>query len=216
MRPSRESGFSLIEVLVAVAVFATVSAISVGLLAGALRSKEQGEAALERLAAVQRASALLREDIGQLLPRASRTQEGLTDARIFAADIQGAEQIRRAGEGREILVLTRTGWANPGAAQPRSTIQRVVWLLEDGALYREVSAYPDASAGLEPRRQLIMAGLDDVSLDVLSAGRWSSQARILAGADQAPVLPEAVRLRYELAGLGRIEHVALSPSAEMR
>ena len=212
----REAGFSLIEVLVAVAVFAAVSAISVGLLAGALRSKGQGEAALERLAAVQRASALLREDIGQFTPRTARSEEGLVDPRLFAADIDGTEPVRRAGDAREILVLTRTGWANPGGVQPRSTLQRVAWILEHDALYREVRAYPDAAPGLEPRRQLIIEGLSTVSLDVLSAGGWSPRARLIAGAETVMTPPDAVRLRYELAGLGAIEHVALSPSAEAR
>jgi general secretion pathway protein J len=212
----REAGFSLVEVLAAVAVFAAVSAISVGLLAGALRSKEQGEAALERLAAVQRASALLREDIGQITPRSARTEEGLIDPRLFAADIEGTEQVRRAGAGREILVLTRTGWANPGAVQPRSTLQRVAWILQDGALYREVRAYPDAAPGLDPRRQLILDGLGDVRLDMLAGGSWITRARIIADGEAAMTPPEAVRLRYELAGLGAIEHVALSPSAEAR
>lgn len=212
----RQAGFSLIEVLVAVAVFAAVSAISVGLLAGALRSKAQGEAALERLAAVQRAGALLREDIGQIVPRTARTEDGLVDPRVFAADIDGTEQVRRAGDGREILVLTRTGWANPGGVQPRSTLQRVTWILEDGALYRQVRAYPDAAPGLEPRRQLIVAGLSEVRLDMLVAGRWTARARLLADGEAAVAPPEAVRLGYALAGLGSIEHVALSPSAEAR
>jgi general secretion pathway protein J len=212
----REAGFSLIEVLVAVMVFATVSAISVGLLAGALRSKDQGEAALERLAAVQRVSALLREDIGQMTVRAARTQEGLTDPRIFAADIEGTQAVRRLREGREILVLTRTGWANPGGVQPRSTLQRVAWVLQDGALYREVRAYPDAAPGLEPRRQLMIDGISEVGLDVLTAGGWAARASLAAEADAAVILPDAVRLRYALAGLGVMEHVVLSPAAEAR
>ena len=211
-----EAGFSLIEVLVAVAVFAAVSAISVALLAGALRSKEQGEAALERLAAVQRTAALLRDDIGQITARSARTAEGLTDPRLFAADVDGTEPVRAAGRGREILVLTRTGWANPGAVQPRSTLQRVAWILEDGALYREVRAYPDAAPGLEPRRQRLIDGLSQVRLDVLAGGAWANQARILADGEAIITPPEAVRLRYELAGLGGLEHVVLSPSAEAR
>ena len=212
----REAGFSLIEVLVAVAVFAAVSAISVGLLAGALRSKEQGEAALERLAAVQRAGALLREDIGQIVPRSARTEEGLVDPRLFAADIDGTEQVRRAGAGREILVLTRTGWTNPGGVQPRSTLQRVTWVLEEDALYREVRAYPDAAPGLEPRRQRLVEGLSEVRLDMLVGGSWTGRARVLADGEAAMSPPDAVRLGYQISGLGRVEHVVLSPAAQAR
>jgi general secretion pathway protein J len=214
MTPRSEDGFSLIEVLVAVAVFAVVSSISVGLLAGALRSKEQGEAALERLASVQRASALLREDIGQLVLRPARDGQGLVDPRVFAIDVEGTELVRTAGGAREIIVLTRTGWANPGSVQPRSTLQRVAWVLEGDALYREARAYPDASGDADPRRQLIIQGLSAVRLDVLAGGVWTNLARMTPGGEAAASPPEAVRLRYDLAGFGAIEHVALSPSAQ--
>lgn len=213
MSARAEAGFTLIEVLVAVAVFAAVSAISVGLLAGALRSKEQGEAALEQLAAVQRTASMLRDDVGQLVPRPARESEGLRDPRIFAADSRGTQDVRRAGEAREILVFTRTGWANPGALQPRSTLQRVAWVLEEGTLYREVRAYPDAAPGLQPRRQRLIEGLDAVSLDLLTGGGWVGAARLTSREEMRASLPDAVRLRYELAGLGVIEHVVLSPAA---
>lgn len=216
MTGSREGGFSLIEVLVAVAVFAAVSAVAVGLLAGALRAKAQSEAALERLAAVQRTAALLRQDVGQIAPRSARTEEGLIDARIFAADINGTEPVRRAGESREILVLTRTGWANPGALQPRSTLQRVAWVLEDDALYREVRAYPDAAPGPAPRRQRLIGPLDQVRLEVMAGGVWVNSARIVSDGEAAVAPPEAVRLRYEIEGVGPVEHVVLSPSARAR
>ena len=213
----RESGFSLIEVLVAVTVFAAVSAISVAMLAGALRSKQAGEAALERLASVQRTAALLREDVGQIVLRPVRGPEGLPDARVFAADVDGTELVRsRLAGPREILVLTRTGWANPGGAQPRSTLQRVAWILEDGALYREVRAYPDAAQATPVRRQLLIDGVESVSLDLLAGGSWFNTARITPADGGGARPPEAVRLRYGLAGLGDLEIVALSPTAEAR
>ena len=45
----RQAGFTLLEVLAAVAVFAVVSAVSVGLLTTALRGQEQTRAALSRI-----------------------------------------------------------------------------------------------------------------------------------------------------------------------
>ena len=77
-------------------------------------------------------------------------------------------------------------------------------------------AYPDAAPGLEPRRQRLIDGLSQVRLDVLAGGAWANQARILADGEAIITPPEAVRLRYELAGLGGLEHVVLSPSAEAR
>lgn len=212
-----QSGFSLIEVLVAVTVFATVSAISVAMLSGALRAKSQSEAALEQLAAVQRVSALLRDDIGQLVLRPARQSEGLFEPRVFAASSEGTEAVRaRAGGARQILVLTRTGWSNPGALQPRSTLQRVSWVLDDGGLYREVLAYPDAATASEPRRQLLIDNIDEVELDLIRSGSWFNTVLIGTDGENAVALPDAVRLRYRLAGMGVMEHVALSPAAEAR
>lgn len=211
----QERGFSLVEVLAATAVFALVSALSVGLLMGALRTEEQGEAVLSDLSDVHRIATLLREDIGQITPRPVRTAEGLDDPRVFAADIEGTERVRaRAGGPREILVLTRTGWANPGWLQPRSGLQRVAWVLEEDRLYRSVWAYPDAAPDTEPRRQLLADEVSAVELDILQDGVWVNTARVLATSEGMIAPPDAIRLRYVLPGLGSLEHVVLSPAAE--
>ena len=76
MKRRHEAGFTLVEVMAAVMVFALISAISVGLLTTALRSKETSEAVMADLAAVQRIQALLSEDIGQMVMRPVRDEDG--------------------------------------------------------------------------------------------------------------------------------------------
>ena len=88
------------------------------------------------------------------------------------------------------------------------------WELEGDRLYRVVWAYPDAAVDSAPRRQLLAEGLTDVGLEVLQAGVWLEAALVIAGGEGVFSPPDAVRLSYELPGLGRIEHVALSPAAE--
>jgi general secretion pathway protein J len=211
---AREDGFTLLEVLAAVAVFALVSAISVGFLTTALRGKEQTEAALARLETAQRVSAVLTADLGQVVMRPVRGEDGLEDPRVFAADARGTELVRSGVDGmREVLVFTRTGWANPGALQPRSTLQRVAWLYDGESLWREARAYPDAARGGEPRRRLMAQGVSDLEVEVFQGAGWSAQVRLSASADGAPPPPAAVRLRYQLAGVGALEHVALTPGA---
>lgn len=216
-RRDRQAGFSLVEILVAISVFAAISAISVALLGGALRAQDASETALGELAQINRVGALLREDIGQIVMRPARGPDGLEDDRVFALDVEGTERVRgRAGVPREILVLTRTGWANPGGLQPRSTLQRVVWVLEDGDLYRVAYAYPDAALEGMPRRQLIARGLSDVRIEALAAGAWNTRVRMSPSSEGSPAPPAAVRLSYLAPGLGAIEHVVLSPSADPR
>ena len=216
--PSSEAGFSLIEVLAAVTVFALISVLRIGLLTTALRGKEASEDALDGLAAVQRINALLRDDVGQMVMRSVRREDGLQDPRVFALDVDGADPLTpsREDEPREVLVLTRTGWANPGGLQPRSGLQRVAWIYDGQDLYRETGPYPDPASGLRPTRQLIAEGVSDLELEALIGGQWSSVvlARTSADGEARSAPPRAVRVRYQHVSLGRMEHLLLSSNAE--
>lgn len=219
MTGRREAGFTLVEMMAAILVFALISAISVGMLTTALRSKETSEAVMSDLAAVQRIHALLSEDIGQMVMRPVRDADGLTDLRVFALDVRGADPLNpaREDEPREILVLTRTGWANPGGVQPRSGLQRVAWIYDGERLWREASLYPDQAQGSAPVRQMIAEGVEDLQVEALMTGVWTGVVELRpsqngALADQAP---RAVRLSYTQALLGELEHIALSPTAEV-
>ena len=205
----REAGFSLIEVLAAVAVFALVSAIPVGMLGAALRGLEQAERALDRLGSAQRIAALLKSDVGQAVPRSARRIDGVEDPRLFAGAARGVDAMPGLSDAREILVLTRTGWTNPGGAQPRSGLQRVAWLYDGERLWRETAAYPDAAPGAEPVRQLVAEGVRDVELGFLSGSVWLDEAAVSTRGQGAPRLPDAVRIRYALDGIGTMEHVVL-------
>jgi len=219
MTGRREAGFTLVEMMAAVLVFALISTLSVGMLTTALRSKETSEAVMAELAAVQRVQALLNEDIGQIVMRPVRDEDGLTDPRVFALDVQGADPLNpaREGEPREILVLTRTGWANPGGLQPRSGLQRVAWIYDGDRLWREASLYPDLAQGAAPVRQMIAQGILNLHAEALMTGVWTGVVELRPGrnGEASGEPPRAVRLTYTQSLLGEMEHVALSPTAEV-
>ncbi|WP_019960060.1 type II secretion system minor pseudopilin GspJ [Woodsholea maritima] len=208
----REAGFSLIEVLAAVFVFGLVSAMSVALLTQALRAKEVQEGVQGEMAQVQALRLLLREDMGQVVLRPYRASDGRFASAVFVGDIRGVDPARRArvNEAVEILTFTRGGWSNPGAIQPRSSLQRVSYLLDGDTLYRQAWLYPDVTPEAEPVRMVVLEGLEDLELEFLYANRWQDQAEILAlgGTGQVSSSPPlAVRLRYTLPGLGAMEHI---------
>ena len=210
---TRDAGFSLIEVLAATAVFAIISAISVAFLSQALRAKSQTEAVMSELAEAQRIGALLRADIGQTVMRPARSSDGTRDPRVFAGSVEGAELVRSSGFGeREVLVLTRSGWANPGQIQPRSTLQKVVWTYDGQTLWREATGYPDEVLETARTRQALASGVEDLELAFLQGAQWVDEIRLSAGTEGVPRAPDAVRLRYRLAGLGQMEHIVLSPA----
>lgn len=207
-----EAGFSLIEVLAAVFVFGLVSAMSVALLTQALRAKEVQEGVQSEMAQVQALRQLMREDMGQVVVRPYRAADGSFASAIFVGNIRGVDQARRtrANEAVEILTFTRGGWSNPGAIQPRSSLQRVSYLLDGNTLYRQAWLYPDITPEAEPVRMVVLEGLENFELEFLYSNRWQDQAEVLALGVNGQVNagpPRAVRLRYTLPGLGAMEHV---------
>ena len=205
-----ESGFSLIEVLVSVFVFAVIGAISVALMSSSLSAQAVNREALDRTAQLDRLRTLLREDAGQIVLRPVRAADGAPERAVFAADDDGVRQTGNlARDERVLLVLTRRGRANPGLLRARSSLMRVEYLVRADTLVRRVRAYPDATARTQDSEVVLVSDVSDVELDVLQGSAWSRRLRLTAAGEAG--LPGAIRLRYDWAGMGAMEHVVLTP-----
>jgi len=118
-------GFTLIEVLVALAVFAIMSALAYGTLNQTLISADILSARMDRLQAIQRTIRQVDQDLMQLAPRPIRDELG-----------DGYSPALRTGiQTGFALELTRGGWTNP-IALPRGTLQRAAYRLEDDKFVR--------------------------------------------------------------------------------
>ena len=122
----RTRGFTLVEVLVAIFVFAIVSAIAMGGYNELVKQSGIVADGAGRTRAVQSAVQRLSLDFSSLEPRPVR--EPLGDS------VQPA--LRADARSEQLAELTHSGWSNP-AGVPRSTLQRVSYRLEDKKLLRE-------------------------------------------------------------------------------
>lgn len=185
-------GFTLLELLVAVAIFAVLAAMSYGGLNATLKTSERAQERAERLKDLQLTMAWMERDIGQYVDRTSRDEYG--DPR---------PPLEIAGPEGGIFSLTRGGWRNP-ANQVRSTLQRVSYGLQDGRIervsWREVDRPP---GDLGQRGELLdrVAALDIRVLD--SAGEWH-QAWPPLSATGANVIPAAIEISLDLEDMGVI------------
>jgi general secretion pathway protein J len=69
--------------------------------------------------------------------------------------------------------LTRDGWNNPAGLQ-RSTQQRSAYRIEDGELVRYHWLVLDRTLANEPRRVVLLDGVESLSFQFLTAaGEWS-------------------------------------------
>lgn len=119
----RQRGFTLLELIVVLLVFAVMSVMAYGGLRSVLTARVDVEAAMDRTARYQRTFRKVRDDLQQV--RARPVRDGFGDLQPALLSV--------GGDG---LLFTRGGWRNPLLA-PRASLERVRYRLADRTLYRD-------------------------------------------------------------------------------
>ncbi|HXH03415.1 MAG TPA: type II secretion system minor pseudopilin GspJ [Candidatus Competibacteraceae bacterium] len=195
------AGFTLLELLVALAVFAVVAVAAYGGLDSVLVSRAAAEAESARLARVQMALYWLEQDLAQAVPRPIRDDYGQPQPALASDPLQP-----------EFLLLTRTGWSNP-LGRPRADLQRVGYRLQEGRLYRRYWLTLDRGVYAEPRETLLLENVREVRLRFLDQeGRWQERWPPAGGHDDdtLPLLPPALELTLILADWGEIPRLLIT------
>jgi len=204
MSSDRRAGFTLIEILLALAVLSMLAIAGLGLLLSALDSREAAATANDRLTQLQHARSILREDIAQLRLRPARDGDGFVRPWQFLGN-------PRPAAGEPLMAFLRGGWRNPRMAEPRSELVYVEYRFEGDHLLRSVVPRPDPTRATPSVEQRLLDGVGDLKLSYLSNGGWRPGWRVPA--DQAGQLPDAIALEAELTGFGRLRQIFLAPGA---
>jgi general secretion pathway protein J len=180
-----ERGFTLIELLVALTIFAMLAGAGVLLLGNSVSAQAQVKLRLDALAAIQRAGGALGSDLGQAVPRISRTETGTLAPAFWS---------HRDGEATPALQFVRAGWDNLGDL-PRPSLQKVEYWVRQGRLERRTYAQVDGSAGDDPA--VLLERVEDVTLRFRDArGDWRDDWT----PSQPDLLPRAVEMRVTQTG----------------
>lgn len=163
---STQRGFTLVEVLVAVAIFAFIGVLAYGGYSNSARQAEIARGQMKRLEQLQTTVRLFTQDFVQLAPRPVRDVLGQSLLPALSAD-------RRAAE--VLVVLTRAGWSNPAGLQ-RSTLQRVQYVLEEKTLRREHWPVLDVTLADEPMKRELITGVEEIRLRFMDGAKaWHEQ-----------------------------------------
>ncbi len=177
MSQQRVKGFTLLEMLLALAVFAALSISAFQVLQGGIRAHELSQDKVRRMAELQRAGSQMERDFTQMIPRHCRGNDGLLLAapHLLNSDDWG-------------ISFTRNGWLNPAGMLPRSELQWVGYRVQQQKLERLSYFHVDHPSGFSPDVRVMLDGVHAFRLRFFVNGSWQ------ASWDSTGILPQAVEV----------------------
>jgi general secretion pathway protein J len=203
----RQHGFTLLELIVSIAIFTIVGALAMGGYNQLVKQSGIAQEKMQRVRKVQAAVLKMSQDLEQLEPRPVRQPLGSATLPALLAD----------NRNQVLMEFTRAGWSNSAGVQ-RSTLQRVDYRLQDKKLYRDYYTVLDRTLANEPVSAEILDKVHAVTLRFMDQTRtWQSQWPPLSGTGAQPgpaaarARPFAVEITVELEDWGKIVRVVELP-----
>ncbi|MCW7551754.1 type II secretion system minor pseudopilin GspJ [Endozoicomonas gorgoniicola] len=203
MKQSR--GFTLIELMIAILIFAMISTAAYKLFDSVSRAQQVTDGILDRLDGLQRTMVVIEKDLFQIAPRPVRDEFGDRRKAMLAP-----------GKNGELLEFTRFGWRNP-IQEIRSNMQRVAYSLEEDELVRYYWLMLDRAADPVVVRQVLMSDVTGARLKFMDEKkRWqhswppknqgqqqvaqtaaTAAGKVRGGAEERPQIPHAIELTLQ-------------------
>lgn len=158
---NNQRGFTLIEILVAMAIFTVIGLASTGVLTSVINSDQLSSERFAKLEELQRAMLTIERDILQIVPRKLRVNGEAT-----GLVISGGEDI--LSSDADGLGFVRAGWHNPQMLLPRSTLQAIGYRIQEQQLQRLYGNYVDNVIGYEPKVKVLLSDIEDFRVSFLT------------------------------------------------
>ncbi len=147
-----DAGFTLVEVLISLFIFALISVGTMTALTQSLQGKDRLAASMDELNQLNAARAILRADISALTLRPGRDELGGLEPYVLTTD------------GEALLSFTRRGHQNPSGLEMRGDLERVEYHFEDGALIRRSYAHENPAQLAKTYDRILLDNLEDAQL----------------------------------------------------
>jgi general secretion pathway protein J len=163
----RRTGFTLIEVVIAIFIAAVMFAIGYRALNQAMIERESLLTAQQRITEIQRGIRVVAQDFAQVAARAARDTQGTGELQPALASSQ---------RDNTLLTFSRNGWSNP-VGLPRPSEQRVRYRFIDGSLVREHWMAIDAALNTQPKQRIVLTRVKSVEVRFLdpTTRQWRNE-----------------------------------------
>ncbi|MDF1683373.1 MAG: type II secretion system minor pseudopilin GspJ [Legionellaceae bacterium] len=192
-----KQGYTLIEVIIALAIFAILGTISVGLLGRSFDTSARLKAKIDPLAELQLAVARMNRDITQIVERGTSSFIGQTNYAEFV----------------------RGGLVNPDEDEAKSTLKRVALLCDNNSeLVRKTWTRVDPLNPDDFQEQALLHHIDSCEFSYLGTDNtWVSEwpmapeESTASPSKKQPPFPRAIKLNLTLENFGDIPLLFVVP-----
>lgn len=203
--PRASAGFTLLELLIAIAIFALLGLATYRMLDSVMSADASTRNHEHQLRELTRAMAAFERDVLQVAVRPIR--DGFGDPQPALHSDLGDSTA---------LELTRAGWRNP-LGHPRAELQRVRWQLSGEKWQRRYWRVLDRAQDSHPQIQQALDGVQAMSLRYLDKeGQWLEDWPPVnaIGEERLSVLPRALELRLEHRRYGELRRLLRLPDLQ--
>lgn len=195
-----QRGFTLIEILIAMAIFTLIGLASTGLLTTVIDSNDISEERFAKLQLLQRAMITIERDLQQAVPRSTRVNGEKQDVVMAGGETDDSDD--------DGIGFVRGGWHNPQLMLPRSTLQFVAYRLQENKLERLYSNYVDNVIGYEPKVRVLLEDIESLKIEFLATANSGSlnEDEDLSWSEnyKGTALPRAVAIEFVSKDFGKI------------
>lgn len=194
---THSNGFTLIELVVALAIFAIMAAIAYSGLNNVLLARDQTDTNAQQLYQLQLAVNWISRDVEQIVNRGIRSEYGEPQPPVVGNELEGY-----------VLELTHTGWRNP-ANRARSSLQRVAYEVRDEKLIRAYWRVLDRAEDSKPLENVLLTGVKGVEIRYLGADdewhtSWPDDNGKLNQTNPQPTIPRGIEVNIDTRQFGKI------------
>ncbi|AMO58283.1 hypothetical protein GZ77_21380 [Endozoicomonas montiporae] len=198
-RPGQhQRGFTLLEMLVAIAIFSLLTLSGRQLFMSVIDAKDVTGSQLNRLREVEYTMLVLEQDFRQLVDRGVRTDGRVSTQSLFSDG-------NMLSTDDQAIAFVRSNWRNPAQQLPRSELQRVSYRLKSNRLERMHHHVLDPLQNAEPVNRELLDGVNSLKFRFFYNNDWQNTLQ-----DNGQ-LPEGLLIEMDLQDLGIIERRFLLP-----
>lgn len=203
-RPIHHLGFTLLEVLIALSLFAVLSAMAFGGLNQLLSQHQQLQKKQQRFVTLQSAIQVLERDFSHMEPRSTRDAFGDTQASVIGNLTP-----------EFTYALTTKTWFNPHNSQG-VLLQRIAYQLKNQSLWRSYYSQLDAGIGSLPVRYSLIDQVTGFKVRFLPAQQqWIDYWPPIGpqGEGNLQRLPKAIEIQLTSSDFGTITRMIEIPQS---